>query len=158
MEILHLETRIAAPVERCFLLSLNMDLHQESTARTHEQAIAGVIHGLIGPGETVTFRARHFGLMLTHTSIISAYDKPNSFEDSMVEGAFTSFVHRHGFAAESGGTLMTDELRFTAPLGPLGRIAEKLVLRKYLRAFLVERNLLIQTVAQSADRWVRYLV
>jgi hypothetical protein len=31
-------TSIHAPIERCFYLSLNIDLHQESTARTQERA------------------------------------------------------------------------------------------------------------------------
>ena len=60
MQLIQLETKIAAPPERCFLLSLNIDLHMESTAPTREVAIAGVTHGIIGPGETVTWRGRHF--------------------------------------------------------------------------------------------------
>ncbi len=43
MQLILLETRIAAPPDRCFLLSLNIDLHKESTAQTSERAIAGVI-------------------------------------------------------------------------------------------------------------------
>jgi len=74
VQLIELETTIAAPPERCFLLSLSIDLHMDSTARTHERAIAGVTHGIIGPNQTVTWRGRHFGLMLTHTSIIDRYD------------------------------------------------------------------------------------
>ena len=51
---------IHAPIERCFYLSLNIDLHQESTARTQERAVAGVTTGFIGLGEQVTWRGRHF--------------------------------------------------------------------------------------------------
>jgi hypothetical protein len=65
-----LETRIAAPAERCFLLSLSVDLHKASTEQTSEEAIAGVTSGIMGPGEDVTWRARHFGLMLTHATLI----------------------------------------------------------------------------------------
>ena len=152
-----METRIAAPVERCFLLSLNIDLHTESAAPTGEKAIAGVMHGLIGPGETVTWRGRHFGLMLTHMTVISKYDRPRFFEDSMVRGMFQSFAHQHFFEQTAEGTLMRDKLRFAAPLGPLGIIAEKLVRRRYLRGFLEERNAVIRRVAESADGWVRYV-
>jgi hypothetical protein len=53
---------------------------------------------------------------------------------------------------------MTDVLRFSAPLGLLGWIAETLVLRWYLTRFLVERNALIRNVAESAEgRWTLYL-
>jgi hypothetical protein len=41
-------------------------------------------------------------------------------------------------------------------LGVLGLVAEKVVLRRYLRGFLVERNAMIRWVAES-DEWRRYL-
>ena len=69
MQLIHLETRIAAPPDRCFLLSLSIDLHKESTAQTQERAIAGVTHGLIGPGQTVTWQGRHFGVVLQHQTL-----------------------------------------------------------------------------------------
>ena len=65
MQRIQLETKIAAPLERCFLLSLNIDLEMESTDPIRDVAVAGITHGLIGRGETVTWRGRHFGLMLT---------------------------------------------------------------------------------------------
>lgn len=75
----------------------------------------------------------------------------------MIRGAFASFEHDHFFEpASSGGTLMRDVLRFAAPLGPLGWLAERVFLREYLRRFLVERNGVIRRVAESAE-WRRYL-
>lgn len=159
MQLIQLETKIAAPPERCFLLSLNIDLHMESTAPTREVAIAGVTHGIIGPGETVTWRGRHFGFILTHQSLISAYDPPHHFQDSMLRGMFKSFVHDHYCHPTTGGhTLMRDELRFEAPLGPLGRIAERLVLRRYFIRFLEQRNETLRTIAEApATTWEKYL-
>jgi len=158
MQLIRIETRIAAPPERCFLLSLNIDLHKESTAQTSERAIAGVTQGLIGPNETVTWQARHFGLMLTHETLISEYERPHHFQDIMLRGMFKSFEHDHTFdELPDGTTLMRDELRFAAPLGFLGRIAEVVVLREYLKRFLVARNLLIQRVAESPQEvWLPY--
>jgi len=127
VQLIQLETKIAAPPERCFLLSLNIDLHKESTAQTSERAIAGVTHGLIGPDEKVTWEGRHFGFRLTHETLISQYDRPHHFQDIMLRGMFKLFEHDHTFdQLPDGSTLMTDELRFAAPLGPLGRIAERL--------------------------------
>lgn len=159
MQIIHLETKIAAPPERCFLLSLSIDLHMASTAPTRELAIAGRTHGVIGPDETVTWRGRHFGLMLSHTSHIDRYDLPRYFRDVMTQGIFSRFEHEHFFVATpNGNTLMRDELRFAAPLGPLGRLAETLVLRRYLARFLKQRNSMIQCVAEGpTDVWQQYL-
>jgi ligand-binding SRPBCC domain-containing protein len=159
VQLVTVETKIAAPPERCFLLSLNIDLHQQSTAQTRERAIAGVTNGLIGLSETVTWRGRHFGFMLTHKTLISKYDRPHHFQDIMLEGMFSSFEHDHYFEqSTNGSTLMRDELRFAAPLGFLGRIAETLVLRRYLEKFLRERNDLIKRTAEGpAEVWQHYL-
>jgi ligand-binding SRPBCC domain-containing protein len=156
MQSIQLETRIAAPVDRCFLLALSMDLHVESAAQTSERAIAGVTHGIIGAGESVTWEGRHFGFKLRHTSVIRKYERPYFFEDVMTAGMFKSFEHGHRFAEEADGTLMHDELRFAAPLGVLGLVAETLVLKKYLEGFLIERNGLIKTVAES-EAWRKFV-
>jgi ligand-binding SRPBCC domain-containing protein len=159
MQFIELETKIAAPPERCFFLSLNIDLHMESTAPTREVAIAGVTNGIIGPDETVTWRGRHFGLMLTHQSVISGYDAPRHFQDKMLRGMFKSFVHDHYCEADAKGhTLMRDELRFVAPLGPLGWIAETVVLRRYFIRFLRQRNETLRRVAEGPPEvWKKYL-
>lgn len=159
MQFIELETKIAAPTERCFLLSLSIDLHMASTAPTGERAIAGVTHGIIGPNQTVTWRGRHFGLMLEHTSLIDRYDPPHYFRDVMIEGNFRSFEHEHFFeATERGGTIMRDRLAFEAPFGPLGWIAERLALRTYLTRFLIHRDAVIQRIAESpSNEWQQYL-
>ena len=159
MQTIIIETRIAAPPKRCFLLSLSIDLHQESTAQTSERAIAGVTSGLIGPNETVTWQGRYFGFMLQHETLISQYTRPTHFQDIMLRGIFRSFIHDHYFDQQSDGTtLMRDELRFAAPLGPLGWIVENIVLRGYLTGFLTERNSLIKQVAESPETvWGKYV-
>jgi ligand-binding SRPBCC domain-containing protein len=159
VQLIQLATTIAAPPERCFLLSLNIDLHMESTQPSREVAIAGVTHGIIGAGETVTWRGRHFGLMLTHETLISKYDRPHHFQDIMIRGMFKSFEHDHYFeATPAGDTLMRDVLHFAAPLGPLGSFAETVVLRRYFIHFLQQRNAVLRSVAEApAATWTKYL-
>ena len=159
MQVITLETKIAAPVQRCFLLSLNVDLHVQSTAKTNERAIAGITHGLMELGDKVTWRARHFGLMLTHETLISRYEMPLYFQDVMLKGMFRSFVHDHYFTHVLGDqTLMRDKLSFEAPLGPIGRVVEVLILKNYLSEFLRSRNTLIRHVAEGPKRGWRSLV
>jgi ligand-binding SRPBCC domain-containing protein len=159
MQLIQLETKIAAPPERCFLLSLSIDLHMQSAAPTRERAIAGVAHGLIGHGETVTWQGRHFGFMIQHQSRITTYKKPTHFQDVMTRGLFRSFTHDHFFAEQPDGkTIMRDELRFSAPLWPLGFLAERLILKRYLTRFLLQRNREIKRVAEGpASLWEPYL-
>ena len=153
---IELSTFVAAPPERVFDLSRSIDLHLASSARTGERAVAGRASGLLQVGETVTWRARHLGVWQHLTTRLSAADRPRWFRDEMVRGAFRSFVHDHWFDAADGGTLMRETFAFAAPLGPLGWIAERVLLRRYMTRFLVERNEEIRRAAEG-EEWRRYL-
>ena len=158
MPVLRIVTHIAAPVERCFDLARSIDLHSRSTQQTAERAVAGVTTGLIGAGEEVTWRARHFGVWQTLTSRITVCDRPRHFRDVQVRGIFARLEHDHYFQpAGLDGTRMTDVFDYSAPLGPLGRLAERAFLSAYLRRFLEERNAVVASVAASTDEWRRYL-
>jgi ligand-binding SRPBCC domain-containing protein len=156
MPILKLITEIRAPIERVFDLSRSIDLHRASMTARNEAAVAGVTAGLIELGQSVTWRARHFGVWQRLTSQITAFDRPRHFRDEMVSGAFARFIHDHDFEPTASGTRMTDTFDYTSPLGVLGRIADALFLERYMRALLAERNRVIQEVAES-EQWRAFL-
>ena len=127
MPIIVLRTRVAAPPARCFDFARDIDLHQRSTAASHERAVAGVMSGLLGAGDEVTWEATHFGLRQRLTSRMTEFDPPNRFVDEMVRGAFRRFRHEHQFLPVDGGTEVVDIFDYSAPLGPLGWLADHLV-------------------------------
>lgn len=131
-------TRAAVAPEVLFDASLDIDAHVASMSDSGERAIGGVTSGRIGLGESVTWRARHFGVWFTMTSRITALDRPDRFVDEQVRGPFRSFRHEHTFARTEGGTLMTDTLTVASPV--FGRLAERLVLVPYLRRLIRQRN------------------
>jgi ligand-binding SRPBCC domain-containing protein len=147
MPIIEVVTRIEAPPERVFDLSRSIELHMDSTAQTGERATAGVTSGLIGLGEEVTWRARHFGVWQSLTVRITEFERPSHFADAMVRGIFKRMEHHHYFEPSPDGTIMRDVFSFQSPLGVLGRIADALFLERYLRGFLVERNRVIKCAA-----------
>jgi ligand-binding SRPBCC domain-containing protein len=151
VETVLIETRIRAGLEKCFDAARDLDLHVTSLAHTNERAIAGRTSGLIELGEEVTWRARHFGVYQHFTSKITAFQRPYYFQDSMQRGAFASFVHDHYFTSHSDGTSMKDVLVFAAPLGILGRLAEKAVLRSYLERLLKARAEVIKEAVESSS-------
>ena len=152
-------TVIRAPIERCFDLARSVEVHLAGNVHFGEQAVAlaGVTTGLVGMAQRVTWRARHLGVWQNLTSEITAMEPPAYFQDTMVRGAFRFMKHDHFFRAlPSGETEMRDVFCFAAPLPVLGRLAEILVLRRYMRGLLHERNAVIQQIAESSD-WRRYL-
>jgi ligand-binding SRPBCC domain-containing protein len=156
MAVIRVETEIKAPPALCFDLNRSIDLHVASTGESGERAVAGVTSGLIGEGDEVTWSAKHFGIRQRLTSRITAFDPPRHFRDSLVRGAFARFDHDHYFEPHEGGTRMIDLFDYAAPCGLLGRLAERLILNRYMRRLLVERGRVIKAVAESGD-YARYL-
>jgi ligand-binding SRPBCC domain-containing protein len=144
-----IETLIAAPIERCFDLSRSIDLHTDSMKHTGERAIAGRTRGLIELGETVTWEAKHFGIRQNLTSKITEFEYPNYFVDEQVSGAFKSIRHEHRFERRGNQTLMTDNFIFESPLGLLGRLANVLFLKSYMKILLLKRNEIIKQAAET---------
>jgi ligand-binding SRPBCC domain-containing protein len=150
---IELETRIRAPRERVFDLARDVDAHVASATGTDEHPVAGKgkTSGLLELGDEVTWRARHLGITQELTSRITAFDRPHHFRDSMVRGAFARFDHDHFFEDDgSGATIARDVFDFDAPLGPLGRIADALFLRRYMTRFLEERMRVLKEMAERA--------
>jgi len=146
---IELTTHINAPIERCFDMARSIDLHLISTQQTGEQAIAGRTSGLIGLGETVTWRARHFGIRQTLISKITEFNYPYSFTDEMVSGAFKSFKHQHIFTAINNQTVMQDIFIFESPFGIIGEWVNYLFLERYMSNLLQKRNGVIKETAEG---------
>ncbi len=152
-------TIISAPIERCFDLARSVEVHLAGNVHFGESAVAigGATTGLVDLGQRVTWRAKHLGVWQNLTSEITRMERPTYFRDEMIQGAFERMEHDHYFEARPGDeTLMKDVFRFGAPLPVLGRIAEVVVLRRYMTNLLRERNAVIKRIAESED-WGRYL-
>jgi len=133
-------THLPLTPAEAFDLSLSIDAHLGSMSESSERAIGGVTSGLIGLGEFVTWRARHFGVTWTMTSVITEWERPTRFVDEQRRGPFKSFWHEHRFVETDSGTVLHDDVRFEAPLGPLGAIAERAVLERYVPHLIDVRN------------------
>jgi ligand-binding SRPBCC domain-containing protein len=142
-------TRIAAPSDVVFDLSLDGAAHSASLADSKERAVGGVTRGEIGLGEDVTWRAIHFGIRFTMTSRVTDLDRPSRFVDRQVRGPFRRFDHEHVFERDNGGTVMVDRVSFDAPAGVIGRVVERLVLGPYLERLIETRGGFLKTEAEK---------
>ncbi len=132
---------IDAPIEVCFDAARDITIHTKTVWKhTKEKAVRGVTSGPIGLNQTVTFEATHLGLRQTLTSKIVEYQRPYLFVDEMQQGAFKSLRHVHSFEEVDGKTKMTDVLVFEAPYGLLGKMVERLLLARYMKEFIHDRN------------------
>jgi ligand-binding SRPBCC domain-containing protein len=152
-------TVIDAPIERCFDLARSVEVHLAGNVHCGESAVAlaGVTSGLVGMSQRVTWRAKHFGVWQQLTSEITAMEPPAYFQDAMIQGAFRFMKHDHFFRILSTGkTEMKDVFYFAAPLPVLGPLVEIVLLRRYMRNLLHERNVVLKQIAESSE-WQTYL-
>jgi ligand-binding SRPBCC domain-containing protein len=149
MPTIVLTAHLEAPPEVCFEESLSVDAHTASMSRSGERAVGGVTTGVMRLGDTVTWRARHFGLPFTMTSVISAHDAPYRFVDEQVAGPFARWWHEHRFEAVATGTVMSDVVEFASPAGPWGRVVDRLVLTRYMTRLLRTRNAWLAEAVRS---------
>lgn len=150
MPRLTVETFIAAPQALCFDLARDVGVHCRTASFTEERALPpGVTEGRLNLGDMVVFEGRHLGLRQRLHARIVRMEPPSVFADEMISGAFTSLSHTHEFSPIGSGTVMRDTLQWTSPLGPLGRIADRLFLIHHLRRFLERRNEALRALAES---------
>ena len=149
MPLIEHQEFIRAPVERCFDLARDVDVHTQTTVHTKEKAVGGITTGLLNVGDVVTWEAVHFGIRQRLTAKITEMNSPYMFKDIMVKGAFHSFTHTHEFIEIDNGTIMIDRFNYKSPFGPIGIIVDKLFLEKYMRKFIVNRARALKQIAES---------
>lgn len=145
---------VNAPIDRCFLLSTSIQI-VEKTLRL--KPVAGQTSGLVVDGSRLTWRGWKFGLPARHETVITRYDRPHFFQDTMARGMFRQFSHDHRFEDIDGHTLLIDIVRFSMPLGPMGKLMAKQVVIPHILDTMQRRFQLLKRIAEGSD-WEQYLV
>lgn len=147
---------INAPIELAFDLARSIEFHSFTQVLRNEKPIGGVKKGLINLGETVTWEAKHFGIV-QHLSVeITKFEKPFHFRDTMLKGAFKRFDHDHIFKENNGKVILTDIFDYDVPFSIFGKIFDIAVLNRYMTKFGVQRNKAIKDALES-NAWKKYL-
>ncbi len=78
------------------------------------------------------------------------------FCDEQLKGPFASWNHCHRISAETrdgiSGTLISDEIEYTLPLGPLGSLGNALFVRRQMQATFVYRQQRLDQILPVAAR------
>lgn len=150
MIVVESDILVHVPRADCFNLARTVEVHLAAESRRQERAVDGRTTGRLHLGDTITFEAIHFGVRQRLTSKIVQMHAFDVFIDEMQRGAFQRLRHTHRFHDAPSGTLMRDRLEFSAPLGALGRIAERLFLRRYMQNFLHQHQNAFRTIAEGS--------
>jgi len=98
-------------------------------------------------GLQIDYRLRPLlGIPVSWRTGITSYDPPHRFTDVQLKGPYRRWEHTHTFEPVDGGTLIRDEIVYQLPLGPLGDIAHRLVVRTELERIFRHRGWTIEGV------------
>ena len=145
---------INAPIDRCFLLSTNVELVGRTLGM---KPLEGKTSGLIVGDDRLLWAGWKFGFPQMHESYVTRYERPAFFQDTMGRGRFKRYQHDHYFYEMDERTVLNDKIRFTMPLGFVGRLVGQFVLVPYLSRRLRRRLVLLRKVAENRNEWEKYL-
>lgn len=144
---------IEAPIERCFLLSTSIDLVRRTLGM---RPVEGKTSGLAEKGDKLVWVGWKFGLPQMHETLITEYQRPAFFQDTMGRGRFRTFCHDHSFLEMEGLTVLQDKVRFSMPLGFAGDMVAEKIMVPHISKLLKRRFLLLKKVAEG-EEWRVYL-
>lgn len=143
-------TEIDCPIERCFDLARDVEVHAKSCAQIGERVLTTHKNSVLSSGEVVTFQANLLGRSWQMTAKITRFDPPHQFVDEMTSGPFRRFRHKHMFTQVPGGKVrMVDEIKYRCGYGPFGWLAERLVVDRTLKRVLETRGQYLKGVAEE---------
>ncbi len=114
---------------------------------------------ILSPGATsmhagtfIAYRLRWGWVPLRWVTEITEWQPPFRFVDVQRRGPYALWRHGHSFEPDCGGTLMRDEVRYALPLGPVGRLAHRLAVRRDLGAIFDYRAEAVSLIFGGGSR------
>lgn len=157
MPTLHTTTFMAQSAEVVFDLTRHVGLQRDALSAYQQQAVAGTRFGLLASGETITWRSRHFFRDLLFRLRILELVVPERIILEQAMGPFQFFRQERHVKPCENGCFLIDLVHYEWKQGRLGRIADRLFLRRYLETILNQHIEAIKKAAEG-NRWKTYLM
>lgn len=101
-------------------------------------------------GAEIDYQIRWLGLPLNWKTAITEYEPPFFFVDEQASGPYAYWRHRHTFKPTEYGALVSDAVDYALPLGPLGRLAHSLAVRRQLQGIFDYRQKALADILSGA--------
>ena len=131
VHLLERSQRVTIPVDRAFAIyadAANLEpmtppwLHFRLTRRGPVTMEAGAL---------LHYTLRLHGVPIRWTTRIETWSPPTGFVDTQASGPYALWEHTHAFEEDGdGGTVIHDRVRYALPLGPLGALAHRGLVRR----------------------------
>jgi ligand-binding SRPBCC domain-containing protein len=88
----------------------------------------------MGAGSLIEYRLRLHRVPVKWRTRIEVWEPPRRFVDMQVRGPYSLWEHTHEFEEDGpGATIIHDRVRYSMPFGPLGELANRLLVRRDLK-------------------------
>lgn len=88
----------------------------------------------MGIGTLIEYRLRLHRVPVRWQTRIDAWEPPHRFVDAQIKGPYSLWEHTHTFEPDGlGATIIEDRVRYAIPFGPLGNLADRLLVRRDLQ-------------------------
>lgn len=88
----------------------------------------------MGVGTLIDYRLRLHRVPVRWRTRIEAWEPPWRFVDVQIKGPYSLWKHTHTFEEDGpGATIIEDRVRYSIPFGPLGELANRVLVRRDLR-------------------------
>lgn len=85
-------------------------------------------------GQRITYTVKPLGgIPMTWVTRIESVEAPRRFVDTQERGPYRRWWHEHTFEEVEGGVLMRDRIEYELPMGILGDLAHRVLVRERLR-------------------------
>jgi ligand-binding SRPBCC domain-containing protein len=101
-------------------------------------------------GALIDYRLKLHGLTVRWQTRIEVWEPPDRFVDVQLRGPYALWEHTHTFEPDGpDAVLVGDRVRYALPLGPLGRIAHAVIVRRDIERIFDYRR---RAVAERVKR------
>lgn len=97
-------------------------------------------------GAVIDYRLRYHGMPVRWKTLIEAWEPGKRFIDRALKSPYALWRHTHTFRAAEDGTVIRDYVEYALPLGPLGWLAHKVLVRRDVEAIFDHRQAVIAEI------------
>jgi hypothetical protein len=134
VHVLERQQQISLPMEEAFAFYGNARNLERITPPWLGFAVTTPEPIEMGAGTLIEYRLRLHRVRVRWRTRIEVWEPPRRFVDVQVRGPYSLWEHTHTFEEDGPeATLIRDRVRYSIPFGPLGDLAERLLVRRDLK-------------------------
>ena len=128
--VFQVEQQIDLPIDQVFAFFAKAETLEKITPSLLKFKVTTPTPIEMREGAIIDYKLKIRGLPVSWKTRIEEWNPPHRFVDRQLVGPYSLWYHTHEFTALSPtSTLMKDTVRYRVPLGPLGWMMDRLLVR-----------------------------